>query len=90
MKLKLNEEEKNRIRVLHRNYSVIKEVDEAGRTSDGDLSFVNKWVFTSPKGDKYQRKHLTIDNWEAFDDRQRIILMDKAEKISTGTPFEDA
>ena len=71
--------------------SVLKEIDETKElhVNDGDLSFVNKWVFTSPPDAKYKRQHLGMENWAAMDDRQRKILMDNAVRISKGESWEE-
>ena len=62
--------------------SVLKETNSCeGLESDCDMNFVNKWLF--PPRDGYGTTgQLTMVQWGGYDDKQRQILMDKAEKKS--------
>ena len=64
--------------------SVLKETNSCkGLESDCDMNFVNKWLF--PPRDGYGTTgQLTMVQWGGYDDKQRQILMDKAEKKSKG------
>ena len=68
--------------------SVLKEANSCkGLDSDCDMNFVNKHLFHSNDG--YKRTPLTMVQWGAYDDRQRKILMGKAEKVSKGSSIAD-
>ena len=62
--------------------SVLKETNSCkGLESDCDMNFVNKWLFP-PRDGWGTTGQLTMVQWGAYDDKQRGILMDKAEKKS--------